>query len=161
MIPLRKLGEDAEKVSIGDTIEIDNKKGVIRFIGSGRVQIDYNHRFAGKTILYDINVLKEIKSDEEKTTEILRKDIPVDNDKISFKKSGNVLDISIPQEIFRIDGLQVIKHLAQMDIFKFVPTLEKINFIETHVNKITKPQEKKPEDTKTKSQDSKKTAKTK
>ena len=161
MIPLRKLGEDAEKVSIGDTIEIDNKKGVIRFIGSGRVQIDYNHRFAGKTILYDVNVLKEIKSDEEKTTEILRKDIPVDNDKISFKKSGNILDISIPQEIFRIDGLQVIKHLTQMDIFKFVPTLEKINFIETHVNQTTKPQEKKPEDTKTKSQDIKKTSKTK
>ena len=161
MIPLRKLGEDAEKVSIGDTIEIDNKKGVIRFIGSGRVQIDYNHRFAGKTILYDVNVLKELKSDEEKTTEILRKDIPVDNDKISFKKNGNVLDISIPQEIFRIDGLQVIKHLTQMDIFKFVPTLEKINFIETHVNQTTKPQEKKPEDTKTKSQDIKKTSKTK
>ncbi len=161
MIPLRKLGEDAEKVSIGDTIEIDNKKGVIRFIGSGRVQIDYNHRFAGKTILYDVNVLKEIKSDEEKTTEILRKDIPVDNDKISFKKSGNILDISIPQEIFRIDGLQVIKHLTQMDIFKFVPTLEKINFIETHVNKTTKPQQKKSEDTKTKSQDIKKTPKTK
>ena len=161
MIPLRKLGEDAEKVSIGDTIEIDNKKGVIRFIGSGRVQIDYNHRFAGKTILYDVNVLKEIKSDEEKTTEILRKDIPVDNDKISFKKNGNILDISIPQEIFRIDGLQVIKHLTQMDIFKFVPTLEKINFVETHVNQTTKPQEKKPEDMKTKSQDIKKTSKTK
>ena len=161
MIPLRKLGEDAEKVSIGDTIEVDNKKGVVRFIGSGRVQIDYNHRFAGKTILYDVNVLKEIKSDEEKTTEILRKDIPVDNDKISFKKSGNILDISIPQEIFRIDGLKVIKNLTQMDIFKFVPTLEKINFIETHVNKPTKPQEKKPEDTKTKSQDIKKTSKTK
>ena len=53
MIPLRKLGEDAEKVSVGDTVEIDNKKGIIRYIGSGRVQVDYNHRYAGKTILYD------------------------------------------------------------------------------------------------------------
>jgi len=41
MIPLRKLGEDAEKVSVGDTIEIDNKKGIIRFIGSGRVLKNY------------------------------------------------------------------------------------------------------------------------
>ena len=56
-IPLRKLGEDAEKVSIGDRIEVDGKNGIVRFIGAGRVQIDYNHRFAGKTILYDINVL--------------------------------------------------------------------------------------------------------
>ena len=51
MIPIRKLGEDAEKVSVGDTIEVDNKRGIVRFIGSGRVQIDYNHRYAGKTIL--------------------------------------------------------------------------------------------------------------
>jgi len=35
MIPLRKLGEDAEKVSIGDMVEVDNKKGIVRFIGSG------------------------------------------------------------------------------------------------------------------------------
>jgi len=62
MIPLRKLGEDAEKVSIGDMIEVDNKKGIVRFIGSGRVQMDYNHRFAGKTLLYAINVLKELKT---------------------------------------------------------------------------------------------------
>ena len=28
-----------------------------------------------------------------------------------------------------------MKHFIQMDIFKFVPKLEKINFIETHENK--------------------------
>jgi len=60
MIPTRKLGEDAEKVSVGDTIEVDNKRGIIRFIGSGRVQIDYNHRYAGKTILFEVNVIKSL-----------------------------------------------------------------------------------------------------
>ena len=60
MIPLRKLGEDAEKVSVGDTIDIDNKRAIVRFIGSGRVQVDYNHRYAGRTILYDVNVLKSL-----------------------------------------------------------------------------------------------------
>jgi len=34
--------------------------------------------------------------------------------------------------MFRADGLQVMKHFIQMDIFKFVPGLQKINFIETH-----------------------------
>ena len=32
MIPIRKLGEDAEKVSVGDTIEVDNKRGIIRLL---------------------------------------------------------------------------------------------------------------------------------
>ena len=84
-IPLRKLGEDAEKVSIGDTIEVDNKKGLVRFIGAGRVQIDYNHPFAGKTILYDINVSKELKSDDEKTMGVLKRWIPVKDVKKQVK----------------------------------------------------------------------------
>jgi len=140
MIPLRKLGEDAEKVSVGDTIEIDNKKGIIRFIGSGRVQVDYNHRFAGKTILYDVNVLKSLEKDEDKILGILKKNIPVEESKLVFKKNDKILDINIPEEIFRSDGLQVLKHFIQMDIFKFVPNLEKINYIETHINKpVQKP----------------------
>jgi len=141
-IPLRKLGEDAEKVSIGDRIEVDGKNGIVRFIGAGRVQIDYNHRFAGKTILYDINVLKQLKSDEEKATGILKRWIPVKDDKILFKKTGNILDITIPEEMFRADGLHAIKHFVQTDVFKFIPTLEKVNFVETHVKQQTKPQEK-------------------
>ena len=142
MIPLRKLGEDAEKVSIGDTVEVDNKKGVVRFIGSGRVQIDYNHRFAGKIILYDINVLKELKTDDEKTSGILKRYLPVEDDKISFKKTGKILEITIPEQMFRADGLHAIKHFIQTDVFKFIPTLEQVNFIESHVNKTTKSTEK-------------------
>jgi len=142
MIPLRKLGEDAEKVSIGDTVEVDNKKGVVRFIGSGRVQIDYNHRFAGKTVLYDINVLKELKTDDEKTSGILKRYLPVKDDKISFKQTGKVLDITIPEEMFRAEGLHAIKHFVQTDVFKFIPTLEQVNFVESHMNEKTKSTEK-------------------
>ena len=143
MIPLRKLGEDAEKVSVGDTVEVDNKKGIIRFIGSGRVQIDYNHRYAGKTILYEINVKKSLDADDDRISAILKSRMPVDDDKLVFKKNADSLDVTIPEEIFRLEGLAVLKHFFQMDIFKFVPSVQKINFIETYTNKQSpKPQEK-------------------
>jgi len=145
-IPLRKLGEDAEKVSVGDTIEIDNKKGIIRYIGSGRVQIDYNHRFAGKTLLYDVNVVKSLETDDDKIFGILKRHMPVEDSKLVFKKSGNSVDITVPEEIFRADGLQVMKHFIQMDLFKFIQNLEKVNYIETHLNKQ---KEKPKEQTKT------------
>ena len=146
MIPLRKLGEDAEKVSVGDTVEIDNKKGIIRYIGSGRVQVDYNHRYAGKTILYDINIVKSLDSDDDKISEILKSRLPIENEKIIFKKNGTAVDITIPEEIFRADGLAIIKHFTQTDLFKFTPSLTKINFVETYENKQpTKPKsEEKP-----------------
>ena len=152
MIPLRKLEEDAEKVSIGDTIEVDNKKGIVRFIGSGRIKIDYNHRFAGKTILYDINVLKELKSDEDKITGILKKNLPVEDEKILFNKKDKILDIIIPQEIFRAENLPIIKHFIQMDLFKFVLGLEKITFTETY----EKPDAKKETKQESKIKDNKK-----
>jgi len=145
MIPLRKLGEDADKVSVGDTIEVDQKKGIVRYIGSGRVQMDYNHRFAGKTILYDINVVKALETDEDKAFGILKRHIPVEDSKIKFKKSDKSLDVTIPEEIFRADGLAIIKHFIQTDIFKFVPTLDKINFVETYLNKKTEKQPQKQE----------------
>ena len=137
MIPTRKLGEDAEKVSVGDTIEVDNKRGIIRFIGSGRVQIDYNHRYAGKTILYDVNVVKSLDSPNDKVDGILKNRLPLDDSKITFELKDKEVNITIPEEILRADGLQIMKHFIQLDIFKFVPSLEKVNFIETHVNKQT------------------------
>jgi len=145
MIPLRKLGEDADKVSVGDTIEIDQKKGIVRYIGSGRVQMDYNHRFAGKIILYDVNVVKALNTDEDKVFGILKRHIPVEDSEIKFKKSDKSLDVTIPEEIFRADGLAIIKHFIQTDIFKFVPTLDKINFVETYLNKKTEKQPQKQE----------------
>ncbi|MEW6044347.1 MAG: FKBP-type peptidyl-prolyl cis-trans isomerase [Thermoproteota archaeon] len=135
MIPLRKLGEDAEKVTVGDTIEVDQRTGVVRFVGSGRVQVDFNHRFAGKTIVYDVNVIKALETNEDKITAILKRHMPVEDSKIVSKLNGSALDVTIPEEIFAAEGLRVIKYFIQADIFKFVPTLDKINFVETYSNK--------------------------
>jgi peptidylprolyl isomerase len=145
MIPVRKLGEDAEKVSVGDTIEVDNKRGIIRFIGSGRVQIDYNHRYAGKTILYEVNVIKSLDSPNDKIDGILKNRLPLEDSKIKFELKEKEVNITIPEEILRADGLQIMKHFIQLDIFKFVSSLEKVNFIETHLNKqvqVVKPETK-------------------
>ncbi|RNJ74639.1 MAG: peptidylprolyl isomerase [Nitrosopumilus sp. B06] len=140
MIPIRKLGDDAEKVTVGDMIEIDDKKGIIRFIGSGRVQMDYNHRYAGKTILFDAIVTKLLDSPEDKIDGILQNRFPTTREKIAFDVRGSEVDIIVPEEIMRTEGLQIIKHFVQTDMFKFAPMLEKISFVETHLNK-QKPEE--------------------
>ena len=128
------------------SVEIDNKKGIIRYIGSGRVQVDYNHRYAGKTILYDINIKKSLDSDDDKISEVLKSRLPIENEKIIYKKTGTTVDVTIPEEIFRADGLAIIKHFTQTDLFKFVTSLTKVNFVETYENKqVPKPKsEEKP-----------------
>ena len=92
---------------------------------------------------------RKLKTDDEKASGILKRYLPVKDDKISFKKTGKILDITIPEEMFRADGLHAIKHFVQTDVFKFIPTLDQVNFIESHVNKKPKSTEKTKSKTKT------------
>ncbi|HXX05948.1 MAG TPA: FKBP-type peptidyl-prolyl cis-trans isomerase [Candidatus Bathyarchaeia archaeon] len=140
MVPLRKLGDDAEKVSVGDTIELDDRTGIIRFIGSGRVQVDFNHRFAGRTILYDVNVIKSLDTDQDKIMGLLKRRFPLEESKLKFEIKGTELDIIIPEEAMMMEGLQVVKRAIANEILKFVTKLDKINFIEVYNR--AKPQEK-------------------
>ena len=43
-------------------IELDQRRGTVRYIGSGRVQVDFNHKYAGRVLVYEANVLKTIDS---------------------------------------------------------------------------------------------------
>jgi len=146
MIPIRKLGEDAEKVTVGDTIELDERTGIVRFIGSGRVQVDFNHRFAGKTIVYDLNVIKSLDTDQDKVMGLLKRRFPIEESKIKFEIKGAELDVNIPEEAMMMEGLQIVKRAIANEIFKFVTKLEKVNFIDSY-NK-PKPAEQKPAEAK-------------
>jgi peptidylprolyl isomerase len=132
MIPLRKLGDKADEIKVGDAIEIDDKVGIVRFIGSGRVQLDYNHRLAGRTISYSLEVLKQLEQDNEKIVALIKRRIPVDENKLKTTLNEGNLDIELPTEHYMHEGLQVIKRAIVNDVFKYVNTVKTIKFIETY-----------------------------
>ena len=137
MIPLRKLGEKANEISVGDVIEIDERMGIVRFIGSGRVQVDFNHKYAGRTLVYDADIVKKIESDDEKISSLIRRRLPVEPSDIHYEKKDSVLEINVPEKVFLLDGLQIIKRGIVNDISKFVPTFKDIIFVERFSNANT------------------------
>ena len=139
MVPLRKLGEDAEKVSVGDTVTIGKNDGVIRYIGSGRVQIDYNHRFAGKTIVYDIKVTKILETDNDKAVAIVDNGFVDYDTTIKSTLVGDSFDVAIPKELFRAEGLQVAKNFIQRDVFRYAKGIKKVRYIEEYLVEPPKP----------------------
>jgi peptidylprolyl isomerase len=132
MIPQRKLGDKADEVGVGDEIEIDNRRAIVRYIGSGRIQVDFNHRFAGKTLLYDANVLKKLDSDSEKVSALVKRRMGVDENKLQVNLAVPNLEIQLPEDTYLAEGLQIVKRAAANDIFKFVPTVKNIKFIESY-----------------------------
>ena len=145
MIPLRKLGEKANEVSIGDVIEIDDRIGIIRFIGSGRVQVDFNHKYAGRTLVYDANIVKKLDNDDEKISNLIRRRLPIDTADIKYENKDSNLEISLPENTFLIEGIQIIKRGISTDIFKFIPSLKSVIFVEKYNNLASKPEASSPE----------------
>ena len=142
MIPQRKLGEKADNIKVVDVVEMYERPGIVRYVGSGRVQLDFNHRFAGRTLTYDVNILKKLESDDDKIMYLIRRRLPIDNDKIKFKLVDSTLEIELAEETFLSEGLQIIKRAIANDIFKFVSTVKNIEFIESY--KPLQPQSPQP-----------------
>jgi len=149
MIPQRKLGEKANEVKVGDVVELDDRTGIIRYIGSGRVQIDYNHRLASRILVYDVNVVKKIESNEDKIKYLLKRRLPIDDEKAKFEYNNDTVIIELSEDISLLDGLQIIKKAVSTDIFKFVDGLNKITFQEVYLSQKAKDSSPSPPSTPT------------
>ena len=129
-IPLKKLGERAAELRVGAEVEIEDKIGIVRFIGSGRAQIDFNHRLAGKTLVYQAKVTAKLDTVNEKIKALIRRRLPIDEEKVSFVIDGSKLQIEIPEQYHLLEGLQIIKRAMSGDIFKFADSINKLIFTE-------------------------------
>jgi peptidylprolyl isomerase len=146
LMPLRRLTAKGITPQLGMRVEIDGKLAVIRTIGAGRVQLDFNPPLAGKTIIYDVTVQKKIEANEEKINALIHRRIPVvDITKFTSKIGKTSIEINVPEEAFYVEGLQLAKRGITTDIQKFFPELETIKFVETFKKKepaaVTKPTE--------------------
>jgi len=137
MVPLRKFGEKADELRVGDVVELDDRVAVIRFIGSGRAQVDFNHRLAGKTLVYDIEAVRKVEPGEDTIRSLMKRRFPGEGDKIAFTQEGGEVSVTIPEEAFLVEGLQIIKRGIANDVLHFVPEVKKVTFAEVYPRKET------------------------
>jgi peptidylprolyl isomerase len=136
MIPIRKFGEKAGELTTGDVVEVDNRMGVVRFIGSGRAQVDFNHRLAGKTLVYDVEVIRKVETDEEKVRALVKRRFPGElGEKVEFNLKPTSLSVEVPGQAFMAEGLQVTKRGIANDVMHFLPGVKKVTFEEIYTKK--------------------------
>lgn len=132
MMPFRILRSKGINPVVGAELEIDGKPAIIRSIGAGRVQVDYNHPLAGQTIVYKIKVTEHITDDKKKMRALLgRRFLSIDTDKFKLKKTKKKLRIGIPDEIFYGENIQIAKRGVALDILRHFEELEEIEYYES------------------------------
>jgi len=133
VIPLRKLKDVEGPITIGSRITIDGKEGIVRSIGSGRVQVDFNPYLAGKHLDCYIKIVKLIVDDAEKVKALLHSRLPdIEKEKFTVEFEKPEVRVTIPQEAFLLPALQVSKRVVAKDIIDNIDGVEKVIYVENY-----------------------------
>jgi len=144
-VPYKRLAARGITPQLGAQIEYDKRPATVRTVGSGRVTLDFNPPLAGKTLVYDVNIQKQLKTNEEKIAALVHRRIPVvDVEKFSLSISKTTVSVKMPDESFYVEGVQLAKRGVALDIQRFVPEIVTVEFVES----FTKPGAKKTETSK-------------
>jgi peptidylprolyl isomerase len=131
-VPIKQLYAKEINPVVGARIEYQGKSATIRSIGAGRVLLDFNAPLAGRTLIYDVTVTKKLDTAEQKIGALVHRRVPVvEEDKFKLLIKGCDLTITMPEETFYVEGIQIAKRGIAMDIQKFVPELLQTQFVET------------------------------
>src|SRR5207247_10905744 len=100
LVPLRRF-RDKEYPTPGQQVEFDGRPAVVRAVGAGRVQVDYNPPLGGRTLVYEVSIQKVVEDDNEKILNIISRRIPeVTSEKFAVNQDSDSLTIEVPEEAF-------------------------------------------------------------
>ncbi len=131
--PIRKLKDVDTPLVVGARVVVDGKEGIIRTIGSGRVQVDFNPYLAGKTLECSITVRKIITDELERIKAVIHNRIPeVDIEKFEIGVEKPSVRIKVPEDAFLLPALQINKRVIAREVKEAVEGVEKVVFVEEY-----------------------------
>ncbi|MEM3922037.1 MAG: FKBP-type peptidyl-prolyl cis-trans isomerase [Nitrososphaerota archaeon] len=132
VIPLRRLKDVEGPITVGSRIIVDGKEGIVRSIGSGRVQVDFNPYLAGKTLDCYVKVVKILSDNLEKVKALIRNRVPdADVEKFRITMAESSIMVEVPEEAMLLPGIQVAKRALARELMEHINGVEKVTFIET------------------------------
>lgn len=132
MIPYRVLRSKGVNPYVGAELEIDGRPAIIRSVGAGRVQVDYNHPLAGRKIVYKLKVVEHITDDKDKIRALIgRRFLGIETEEFDVKKTKKKLRIGIPDEIFFGENIQIAKRGVALDLLRYFEDIDKVEYYET------------------------------
>ena len=131
-VPFRLLRSKGVNPIVGARLEVDGRMATIRSVGGGRVQLDYNHPQAGKSVVYDVKPIERYEDKDAKLRALVgRFFLGIDLDLFKIKATKKKVKIDMPEQVFFGENIQMAKRGVAMDIQRFFEDVTDIEFIET------------------------------
>ena len=121
--PYSIFKENNLEPEIGKWVNVSGLRGKIVKVEGGRVLIDFNHPLAGKTLVYEIEIIKKAETPKEKVEGIVKYFVDVETEVENGKaKIKGKVDERLKE--FLVD-----------QIFKWVKEIKQVEFVETYERK--------------------------
>jgi len=116
----------------GSFVTVNKMRGRIVSMDGGRVKVDFNHPLAGKILEYDMEIVGEIKEQDEKIKAVVCYFTGVEKENFDLAVTGNETEIKFKK---KANLMIEVKELIAKNILRWVSGIEKVKFSEVFENK--------------------------
>ena len=128
LIPESEFKKQNVDVKVGDFVSVNGIAGRILSINAGRVRVDFNHPLAGKALIYEVEIKKQVTDTKEKIYAILKYFSNLDESIASVKIDGETAEI----ETKDIQLAARVKENIIGTIFQWIKEIKKVKFSEVY-----------------------------
>ncbi len=128
LIPETEFKKQNIDVKVGDFVSVNGITGRILSVNAGRVRVDFNHPLAGKALIYEIEIKKQITDLKEKIYAILKYFSNLDESLANVKLEDGTVEIEVKG--FQLAGR--IKENVIRTIFQWIKEINKVKFSEVY-----------------------------
>jgi len=122
------LAQFKEKPGIGQTVEIENREGVVTTILGRRAVVDFNHPFAGKTVTYSFRIEEVVESQPDQISGLIKLYTQRD---MEVSVEDGVVTIRLPPAVMYDRRWLLWRSRVIQEIFEFYPDVGEIVLLES------------------------------
>ena len=124
LVPTSLFTKESIRPVPGLKVNLDNIIGTIKSVSGGRTIVDFNHPLAGKTLIYEIKILRIVTSPKEKLEGLLahiitKYQVTITEEQAVIK--SNIKEAHIKQELEK----EILSRIPEIKAVSFEPLQEK------------------------------------
>ncbi len=126
--PVRKFLKAGVRPEPGKIVEINNEIGVITRVTDRIVEVDFNHPLAGKTLVYEIEILDKADTDEKKVRFLVSRRLGINPKDVEVEVNNGEITVGLKPSALNIKDIQLYIKILGAEIKKYVPDTSKLTF---------------------------------
>ncbi|MCE4615426.1 MAG: peptidylprolyl isomerase [Desulfurococcales archaeon] len=126
--PVRRFLKAGIRPEAGKIVEINSELGVITRVTDRIVEVDFNHPLAGKTLVYEIEILDKADTPEKKTKFLVARRLTINPEEVNVNIEDGEIIIELKPSVLNIKDIPLYIKVLGAEVKKHIPEAKKLTF---------------------------------